>query len=110
MKTCNLVSPSIEGACSNSPVPTFESLLDSVRLLFPVLLQASDVLPNPGATIPINESHIICDTGVVSSPECSGNQKIIRLISIIHNGIILDLVCGFAGSVGGVRAEDSFSS
>ena len=28
-----------------------------------------------------------------------GNQKVIRLLSIIHNGIILDLVCGFGGSV-----------
>ena len=27
-------------------------------------------------------------------------SKIIRLLSIIHNGIILDLVCGFGGSVG----------
>jgi len=25
--------------------------------------------------------------------------KVIRLLSIIHNGIILDLVCGFGGSV-----------
>ena len=25
----------------------------------------------------------------------SENQKVIRLLSIIHNGIILDLVCGF---------------
>ena len=29
-----------------------------------------------------------------------GNSKVIRLLSIIHNGIILDLVCGFGGSVG----------
>jgi len=27
-------------------------------------------------------------------------SKVIRLLSIIHNGIILDLVCGFGGSVG----------
>jgi len=27
-------------------------------------------------------------------------SKVIRLLSIIHNGIILDLVCGFSGSVG----------
>ena len=26
-------------------------------------------------------------------------SKVIRLLSIIHNGIILDLVCGFGGSV-----------
>ena len=33
-------------------------------------------------------------------------SKVIRLLSIIHNGIILDLVCGFGGSVGeGVRAD-----
>ena len=32
-------------------------------------------------------------------------SKVIRLLSIIHSGIILDLVCGFGGSVGeGVRA------
>ena len=29
-----------------------------------------------------------------------GDSKVIRLLSIIHNGIILDLVCGFGGSVG----------
>ena len=34
-------------------------------------------------------------------------SKVIRLLSIIHNGIILDLVCGFGGSVGeDVRAEE----
>ena len=34
-----------------------------------------------------------------------GESKVIRLLSIIHNGIILDLVCGFGGSVEeGVRA------
>jgi len=27
-------------------------------------------------------------------------SKVIRLLSIIHNRIILDLVCGFSGSVG----------
>ena len=33
-------------------------------------------------------------------------SKVIRLLSIIHNGIILDLVCGFGASVGeGVRAD-----
>jgi len=26
-------------------------------------------------------------------------SKVIRLLSIIHSGIILDLVCGFGGSV-----------
>ena len=31
-----------------------------------------------------------------------GESKVIRLLSIIHNGIILDLVCGFSGSVGSV--------
>ena len=37
-------------------------------------------------------------------------SKVIRLLSIIHNGIILDLVCGFGGSVDeGVRAGFSFS-
>ena len=39
-----------------------------------------------------------------------GELKVIRLLSVIHSGIILDLVCGFGGSVGEVRAEDSFSS
>ena len=34
-----------------------------------------------------------------------GVSKVIRLLSIIHNGIILDLVCGFGGSVGDVRAD-----
>ena len=35
-----------------------------------------------------------------------GESKVIRLLSIIHNGIILDLVCGFGGSVGeDVRAD-----
>ena len=33
-------------------------------------------------------------------------SELIRLLSIIHNGIILVLVCGFSGSVGGdVRAD-----
>ena len=33
-------------------------------------------------------------------------SKVIRLLSIIHNGIILDLVCGFSSSVGkDVRAD-----
>ena len=36
-----------------------------------------------------------CDTGVISKPECGGIKRVIRLLSIIHNGIILDLVCGF---------------
>jgi len=37
-----------------------------------------------------------------------GKSKVIRLLSIIHNGIILDLVCGFGGSVGeDVRADFS---
>jgi len=36
-------------------------------------------------------------------------SKVIRLLSIIHNGIILDLVCGFGGGVGeDVRAGFSF--
>ena len=40
-----------------------------------------------------------------------GESKVIRLLSIIHNGIILDLVCGFGGSVGeDVRAGFSFVS
>ena len=40
-----------------------------------------------------------------------GGSKVIRLLSIIHNGIILDLVCGFGGSVGeGVRAGSSLVS
>jgi len=33
-------------------------------------------------------------------------SKVIRLLSIIHNGIILDLVCGFGGSVGEVVRAD----
>ena len=45
----------------------------------------------------------------LSRPECSENQKVIRLLLIIHNGIILDLVCvGFGGSVDeDVRADFS---
>jgi len=36
-------------------------------------------------------------------------SKVIRLLSIIHNGIIFDLVCGFGGSVDeDVRAVSSF--
>jgi len=39
-----------------------------------------------------------------------GESKVIRLLSIIHNGIILDLVCGFSGSVGeDVRSDFSRS-
>ena len=41
-----------------------------------------------------------CDTGVILKPECGGIKGVIRLLSIIHNGIILDLACGFGGSVG----------
>ena len=38
-------------------------------------------------------------------------SKVIRLLSIIHSGIILDLVCGFGGSVGeDVRADFSSTS
>jgi len=39
-------------------------------------------------------------------------SKVIRLLLIIHNGIILDLVCGFGGSVFGedVRAAELSSS
>jgi len=38
-------------------------------------------------------------------------SKVIRLLSIIHNRIILDLVCGFGGSVGeDVRAVFPFFS
>ena len=34
---------------------------------------------------------------------------VIRLLLIIHSGIILDLVCGFGGSVAeGVRPDFSF--
>jgi len=29
-----------------------------------------------------------------------GGSEVIRLLLIIHSGIILDLVCGFGGSVG----------
>ena len=38
-----------------------------------------------------------------------GESKVIRLLSIIHNGIILDLVCGFGGVVfgEGVRPDSS---
>ena len=37
-------------------------------------------------------------------------SKVIRLLLIIHNGIILDLVCGFGGSVGEeVRADELLS-
>ena len=37
-------------------------------------------------------------------------SKVIRLLSIIHNGIILDLVCGFGGGVGeDVRADELLS-
>jgi len=34
-------------------------------------------------------------------------SKVIILLSIIYNGIILDLVCGFGGSVGDVRSDFS---
>ena len=37
------------------------------------------------------------------------NQKVIRLLLIIHNGIILDLVCGFGGSVGAFEVCADFS-
>ena len=47
-----------------------------------------------------------CDTGVISKPEYGGIKRVIRLLSIIHNGIILDLVRGFGGSAGeDVRAD-----
>ena len=42
----------------------------------------------------------ICDTGVVFVTRVWRESKVIRLLSIIHSGIILDLVCGFGGSVG----------
>ena len=38
-----------------------------------------------------------------------GESKVIRLLSIIHNGRILDLVCGFGRSVGDVLRADFFS-
>jgi len=38
---------------------------------------------------------IPCDTGVVLSTGVQVVSKVIRLLSIIHNVIILDLVCGF---------------
>jgi len=46
------------------------------------------------------------DTGVVFVTRVWRESKVIRLLSIIHSGIIFDLVCGFGGSVGeGVRAD-----
>jgi len=36
-----------------------------------------------------------CDTGVVFVTRVWRESKVIRLLSIIHSGIILDLVCGF---------------
>jgi len=36
-----------------------------------------------------------CDTGVVGVTGVWRESKVIRLLSIIHNGIILDLECGF---------------
>jgi len=59
MAASNLVSSSVKGSRSKSLVPTFESLLRSVRFLFPVTFKASDVLPNTGATVPMNEGHMI---------------------------------------------------
>ena len=41
----------------------------------------------------------VCDTGVVFVTGVWVKSKVIRLLSIIHNGIILDLMCGFGGSV-----------
>ena len=47
-----------------------------------------------------------CDTGVVFVTRVWRESKVIGLLSIIHSGIILDLVCGFGGSVGeDVRAD-----
>jgi len=34
----------------------------------------------------------------LSRNQSVGESKVIRLLSIIHHGIILDLVCGFSGS------------
>jgi len=59
MEASDLVSSGVEGARSKCSVPTFESILDAVRFLFPVTLKASDVLPNMGATVPMNEGHMI---------------------------------------------------
>jgi len=42
----------------------------------------------------------VCDTGVEGGTGVWRESKVIRLLSIIHNGIILDLACGFGGSVG----------
>jgi len=38
-----------------------------------------------------------CDTGVVFVTGVFGESKVIRLLSIIHNGIILDLCVGARG-------------
>ena len=47
-----------------------------------------------------------CDTGVVFVTRVWRESKVIRLLSIIHSGIFLDLVCGFGGTVGeDVRAD-----
>ena len=37
-------------------------------------------------------------------------SKVIRLLSIIHNGIILDLACGFFGGSVGEDVRADFSS
>ena len=37
----------------------------------------------------------MCDTGVEGGTGVWRESKVIRLLSIIHNGIILDLACGF---------------
>ena len=62
---------------------------------------------SPIITLPRQTSQIpSCDTGVISKPEYGGIKRVIRLLSIIHNGIILDLVRGFGGSAGeDVRAD-----
>jgi len=45
----------------------------------------------------------------LSRNQSVGESKVIRLLSIIHNGIILDLVCGFGGSAGEDVRTDSLS-
>jgi len=59
MEASDLVSSGVEGARFNGSVQTFEGLLDSVQFFFPVPLQASDVLPDAGATILMYEGYMI---------------------------------------------------
>ena len=91
-----------------SPAKVAATITQKLELLVPGVVDRPST-PN----VAIFQIGAVCDTGVISKPECGGIKGVIRLLSIIHNGIILDLVCGFGGSVGKcVRADfpSSFGS